>query len=104
VRAFVVRVLWSLYRDRGITGDWKPYEPPRTTVGAAARRAAAASADGRGPGPPARPEGSRRRRGALWEFLRRALFEIPPARPEKAEAAGAPRGSGRCPAWRPSGR
>jgi hypothetical protein len=85
VRAFVIRVLWSLYRDRGITADWKPSVPPQPTVGASAKKAAAA-ADGRGPGPPARPEQRPAGQRELWELLRRVLFEIPPPRPEKGES------------------
>jgi hypothetical protein len=86
VRAFVIRTLWSLYRDRGITEGWKPYVPPVTTVGAAAKKAAAqAQVDGRGPGPPARPEQLPASPRNLWAFLRRTLFEIPPPRPEKRE-------------------
>ena len=90
VRASVIRTLWSLYRDRGITEGWKPYVPPATTVGAAAKKAAQAQADGRGPGPPARPEQLPASLRDLWSFLRRTLFEIPPPRPEKrnAEEAG----------------
>jgi hypothetical protein len=86
VRAFVIRTLWSLYRDRGISEGWKPSVPPATTVGAAAKKAAAAQADGRGPGPPARPEHRPAGPRDLWTFLRRTLFEIPPPRPEKREA------------------
>jgi hypothetical protein len=96
VRSFVIRVLWSLYRDRGITEGWKPSLPPKPTIGAAAKKAAAAaaasasaSADGRGPGPPARPEQWPASLRELWEFLRRSLFEVPPPRSEKGEALGA---------------
>jgi hypothetical protein len=90
VRAFVIRVLWSLYRDRGITADWKPSVPPQPTIGAGAKKAAAlAAVDGRGPGPPARPEQLPAGQRDLWELLRRVLFEVPPPRPEKGEAAGA---------------
>lgn len=85
VRAFVVRTLWSLYHDRGITEGWKPYVPPSTTVGAAAKKAAAAQAEGRGAGPPARPANLPAAPRSLWAFLRRTLFEIPPPRPEKAK-------------------
>ncbi len=85
VRAFVIRTLWSLYRDRGITEGWKPYVPPATTVGAAAKKAAD-RADGRGPGPPARPEQLPASLRDLWGFLRRTLFEISPPRPEKRDA------------------
>jgi hypothetical protein len=88
VRGFVVRTLWSLYRDRGITDDWKPYIPPAPTVGAAAKKAAAAQADGRGTGPPARPANLPASPRGLWEFLRRTLFELPPPRPEKGEESG----------------
>jgi hypothetical protein len=88
VRAFVIRVLWSLYHNRGITTAWKPSVPPRATIGAAAKKAAA-RADDRGAGPPARPEQLPASPRDLWYFLRRTLFEIPPARPEKGEALGA---------------
>jgi hypothetical protein len=86
VRGFVIRTLWSLYRDRGITEGWKPYVPPATTVGAAAKKAALAQADGRGPGPPARPEQLPASLRDLRGFLRRTLFEISPPRPEKRSA------------------
>lgn len=85
VRGFVVRTLWSLYRDRGITDGWKPYVPPTTTVGAAAKKAAVVQAESRGTGPPARPENLPAATRELWSFLRRTLFEIPPPRPEKAK-------------------
>ncbi len=85
VRGFVIRTLWSLYRDRGITEGWKPYVPPATTVGAAAKKAAQAQADSRGTGPPARPEQLPASLRNLWSFLRRTLFEIPPPRPEKRD-------------------
>ena len=86
VRAFVIRTLWSLYRDRGITEGWKPSIPPATTVGAAAKKAAQVQAESRGPGPPARPEQLPASLRDLWSFLRRTLFEIPPPRPEKRDA------------------
>jgi hypothetical protein len=91
VRAFVIRVLWSLYRDRGITEGWKPQPPPAPTVGVGAKRAAAAQAESRGSGPPARPETLPASPRGLWAFLRRTLFEVPPPRPAKrseAEEAG----------------
>jgi hypothetical protein len=92
VRAFVIRALWSLYRDRGITEGWKPQAPPAPTVGAGAKRAAAAQAESRGTGPPARPGSLPASPRGLWAFLRRTLFELPPPRREKRfeaeEAAG----------------
>ena len=89
VRAFVIRTLWSLYRDRGITDDWRPYIPPAPTIGTAAAKKAADRAEVLGTGPPARPQERPATSKDLWYFLRRTLFEIPPPRPEKRqEAAG----------------
>ncbi len=89
MRAFVVRALWSLYRDRGITEGWKPSLPPAPTVGAGARKAAAVAAETRGTGPPARPENPPAEPRSMWGLLRRSLFELPPPRPEKGEAVEA---------------
>jgi hypothetical protein len=86
VRNFVVRELWSLYRDRGVTADWKPPVPPAPTLGAAAKKAAA-TPEPRGPGVPHRPEKLPAEKPSLSAFLRRALFEIPPGRPEGGPAA-----------------
>jgi hypothetical protein len=82
VRGFVIRTLWSLYRDRGITSDWKPYVPPQPTVGATIRKTAAATAAQIGQGAPARPEQLPAGYQELAAFLRRILFEIPPGRLE----------------------
>jgi hypothetical protein len=93
VRAFVIRALWSLYRDRGVTADWKPPVPPAPTIGAAAKKAAAEPGP-RGPGVPHRPDKRPADQPSLAQFLRRALFEVPPGRPEASpvEAAeGTPR-------------
>ncbi len=81
IRGFVIRALWALYRDRGVTADWKPPVPPTTTIGAAAKKAAA-EPEPRGPGVPHKPEKPPAGRQSLAEFLRRVLFEIPPGRPE----------------------
>src|SRR5262249_50747281 len=83
VRGFVIRSLWSLYRDRGVTADWKPPVPPPRTLGAAAKKAAA-QPEPRGPGVPHRPEKLPSGGPSLAAFLRRVLFEIPPGRPEVA--------------------
>src|SRR5205085_1652742 len=50
VRAFVIRALWAVYRDRGITPDWKPPAPPKPTVGARAKKAAEKAEADRGLG------------------------------------------------------
>jgi hypothetical protein len=89
IRGFVVRALWSLYRDRGVTADWKPPVPPTTTVGKTAKPAELPS---RGSGVPHRPEQPPANRQSLAQFLRRVLFEVPPARPApSAEASAAAR-------------
>lgn len=83
VRAFVIRAFWSLYRDRGITGEWKPVPPPTTTVGKKAKKDAEAAAANIGTGAPEKPETRPADDPELQTFLRRVLFEIPPGRFEK---------------------
>jgi hypothetical protein len=87
VRAFVIRALWALYRDRGITSHWKPWLPVAPTIGASAKKAASTAAETRGSGAPARPSHPPASGSSLSSFLRRVLFEIPPARlkPSNAE-------------------
>lgn len=89
VRAAVIRTLWALYRDRGITAGWRPYIPPPPAVGVAAIKQAAARAEVLGAGPPARPASRPAAPRDLWYFLRRTLFELPPPRPEKRAEADA---------------
>jgi hypothetical protein len=84
VRAFVIRALWALYRERGITADWKPALPPQPQVGAAAKKVAAAAAEVRGEGAPPRPAKWPASAEGLSKFLRRILFELPPGRPPAA--------------------
>lgn len=81
VRAFVVRSLWSLYRDRGITQDWKPWVPPEAE--AAKGKKKQAKPRDYGEGAPPRPETLPAEHSDLRTFLRRILFEIPPAKLEK---------------------
>jgi hypothetical protein len=88
VRAFVIRALWGLYRDRGITRDWQPRPPQQSTVGKAAKKAAAeAEKKAAEEMIPRRPETLPAEQLELNEFLRRILFEIPPGRtpPKKEE-------------------
>ena len=82
VRAFVIRALWSVYRERGVTADWKPNIPPQPTVGAGARKEAAAVLEKRGDGVPHHPDKRPAGDDSLRGFLRRILFELPPARME----------------------
>jgi hypothetical protein len=88
MRAFVIRALWSLYRDRGVTAGWRPSLPPAPAIGAGARKAAAVAAENRGTGAPARPERLPAEPKGMWHLLSRSLFELPPPRPEKGEATG----------------
>lgn len=87
VRAFVIRALWTVYRDRGLTPDWKPPVPPKPTVGAKAKKDAEKAAANRGEGVPHKPEKWPAEKPTLSAFLRRILFELPPGRPEKSRDA-----------------
>ncbi len=93
VTSFVVRTIWSLYRDRGITENWKP--TPRISKDAKdakpkkAEVKAAVPPEGIGAPPrPAKPPASGE---ALQAFMRRILFSIPPTKlpVEAAKAAEA---------------
>ena len=86
IRGFVIRSLWAVYRARGVTADWKPPVPPASTIGPAAKKAAA-EPEPRGPGVPHRPEKLPGQAISLAEFLRRVLFEVPPGPPPKAADA-----------------
>lgn len=94
VRAFVVRALWALYRDRHVTEGWKPYVAPQVSVGAGARKKAEARRAEVGTGPPPRPDQPPATATSLGELLRRMLFELPPGRPGRRTAAGEEEGDG----------
>lgn len=83
VRAFVVRALWSLYRNRGTTANWKPWVPPEAETDKGKRKGT--KPRDYGEGAPPRPEALPADRTDLGAFLRRMLFEIPPPKPEKAK-------------------
>ncbi|MCX7664933.1 MAG: BRCT domain-containing protein [Gemmataceae bacterium] len=80
VRSFVVRCLWNLYRDRGVTPEWKPALPRSTRVSQAARKKAEQAVANRGPGVPSRAENPPADESQMTSFLRRILFELPPPR------------------------
>lgn len=92
VRAFVIRAIWSLYRDRGVTLGWQPYVPPETNGQAKPKRGKRQEkSDGepqRGTGAPPRPDVLPADKPELRGFLRRILFEIPPAKLEKQKEEG----------------
>ena len=85
MRAFVIRTIWSLYRERGITRGWKPRAPESSELD---KKAAAKAA--RGEGAPARPENLPAPAGELRRFMRRVLFEIPPAKLDKKAGGKGP--------------
>ena len=88
VRAFVVKTLWSAYRARGITMTWKPAPPPASTVGKKPdpKKAAEEAKAPRG-GPPPKPGKRPATDEALRDFLRRALFTVPPGRLPKGSVS-----------------
>ncbi|WP_020474697.1 BRCT domain-containing protein [Zavarzinella formosa] len=94
VRAFVIRALWQVYRDRFLTIGWKPPVPPKPHVGAKAVKAAEKFVAEQGDGVPARPEKWPAAAPTLAEFLRRVLFELPPGPPEKAKTDEPAEGEG----------
>ena len=79
MRAFVIRTIWSLYRQTGITSHWQP--PTETS------HKPATDANIEAPAKSPRPVTPFAGHGELRDFLRRILFEIPPARyPRQKEA------------------
>jgi hypothetical protein len=100
VRAFVIKTIWSLYRDKGITLHWKPAPPPASTVGKKpftmgpqaapnpgvlrapepAKKPAAAAAPEAPVSPARRAEGKPAGDAVLRDFFRRILFTVPPGR------------------------
>ena len=86
VRAFVIRTIWSLYRERGITMSWRPIEVERRYSQAKTKKGLQDYETGPGPAP--RPEKWPAAEDELQRFLRRILFEIPPAKLSRDEASG----------------
>ena len=87
VRSFVIRQLWSLYRERGITQNWKPTPAPESQLKRRGKRhielepPEIQGAPPRPENPPAQPEG-------LRSFLRQTLFGISPTRLPKRRSGG----------------
>ncbi|MEO7327930.1 MAG: BRCT domain-containing protein, partial [Minicystis sp.] len=88
VRAFVIKTIWSLYRDKGLTLSWKPAPKLESTVGKKpeAAKKGAVVAEKKVEGPPLRPEGRPASDAALRDFVRRILFTVSPGRLPKASA------------------
>lgn len=91
MRAFALRRLWSLYRERGTTDGWRPTPLPEAVRGR--RRPKAAEGRKAPEGPTDRPARAPASAEALSQLLRAVLFEVPPARPAPVAAEpGAERG------------
>ncbi len=78
VRAFVVRTIWSLYRDKGVTMTWSPTPIESTFPQAKTKKGLKDFEAGPGPTPvpdepPATPE-------TMSGFMRRVLYGIPPTK------------------------
>jgi hypothetical protein len=94
VRAFVIKTIWSLYRDPGTTSHFTPTVPSESSVGRKAEPAKKPAEPLEPPaGPPPRPAGRPAGDDALRDLLRRVLFAVPPGRlpkggvePSRAEA------------------
>lgn len=84
MRAFVIRTLWGLYRERGITMGWTPTPVDKQYTKSKKKTTEFFET---GPGPKPRPEGIPVSEDVLMEFLRRELFGIPPAKLSKSEAS-----------------
>ena len=79
MRFFVIRTIWNLYRDRGVTLQWKPAPPQKSDE----KKESAKSDTGTPPQPEGVPEKPRALPGEntpLRDFMRKMLFEIPPAK------------------------
>ena len=81
LRAFVVRTIWSLYRDRAITDDWQPTEIAHRYMESKAKRTGSLRQYETGPGPRPRPETMPADQQTLASFLRRILYGLPPTKP-----------------------
>jgi hypothetical protein len=91
VRAFVVKTIWSRYRERGVTMHWKPAPPPTSTVGKKPEPKKGEDAKVERGGPAPRPEKRPASDEALRDVLRRGLFTVSPGRlPKGSNAPVAP--------------
>ena len=80
LRAFVVRILWSLYRRYSTTSHWKPRSPVMATMRKKDQRKQKEAQYIMGKGLPERPQNLPADSEALQQLLRRWLYELPPGR------------------------
>ncbi|MDX9720340.1 MAG: BRCT domain-containing protein [Myxococcota bacterium] len=92
VRAFVVRTLWGLYRDRGLSPQWAPpaeQEQAKRPIDKKSKKAKASQpTEVSASAMPARPEQPPAGAEAMRDFMRRMLFSIPPAKLPSARGEG----------------
>ena len=86
VRGFVIRTLWSLYRDRHITSGWRPkFHQRKSTVGTKKKAMTEEEVLAKtGSGAPNAPGVMPAEYVEIQELLRRVLFELPPGPPPKS--------------------
>nr|CAA6830650.1 MAG: Unknown protein [uncultured Thiotrichaceae bacterium] len=80
LRGFVVRILWSLYRNYATTTHWKPELPVMPGMSKADLAKREAAEKNLGMGLPVRPENLPADKETLQTLLQRWLYELPPGR------------------------
>lgn len=81
MQAFVVRQLWKLYRDRGLSDGWKPAVPKVDPKALKNKEKVVEEGPSFTPRPEAPPAGA----ADVQAFLRQTLFGIPPGRLAKVK-------------------
>jgi hypothetical protein len=84
VRAFVVRTLWSLYRDKGVTETWEP-TPIEVTFPQAKTKKGLKDFE-TGPGVTPAPDEAPATPETMAGFMRRVLYGIPPTKLSREDA------------------
>ena len=80
LRAFVVRILWSLYRHYSTTTHWKPRLPEMASQRKKDQQKLLEAEHNLGTGLPDRPKDLPANKEALQQLLQRWLYELPPGR------------------------
>lgn len=80
MRAFVVRILWSLYRRYSTTAKWKPQLTIMANMGKKSQEKQQQEQENLGTGLPQRPQQLPADKAALQQLLKRWLYELPPGR------------------------
>jgi hypothetical protein len=83
LRAFVIRILWSLYRRYSTTAHWKPALPVMSSMGKQNQEKLQEKQENLGTGLPQRPKDLPSDTETLRALLNRWLYELPPGRLSK---------------------